>query len=169
MPPKKVRRIQRGVRRRARSTPRDAPRRTAPPDISKSEYVALAGFRLALRRFLKFSENGAREVGVTPQQHALLLAVRGQPGRDWASISELSHALQIRHHAAVGLTDRCESAGLVRRARQVGDRRSVRVELTAPGKRILARLSMRNRRELRALRHALQLPSRGDPVPGPRH
>ena len=91
--------------------------RSGPPRdlISKSEYEALAAFRLQLRRFLRFSEEGARAAGVTPQQHALLLAVSGQPARDWASITELAHAPPIAHHTAVGLTDRCARAGLVRR------------------------------------------------------
>jgi len=131
-------------------------------EITKAEYEALAGFRQALRRFLKFSEDAARAAGLTAQQHALLLAVRGQPGKDWASITELAIALQIRHHTAVGLTDRCVRAGLVRRGPHPNDRRSVRVELTAKGARMLRRLSLRNRRELRALRWALQLPDLGE-------
>lgn len=50
-------------------------------EISKSEYEALHAFRHALRRFLRFSEEGARAAGLTAQQHQLLLAVKGQPGR----------------------------------------------------------------------------------------
>jgi DNA-binding MarR family transcriptional regulator len=127
-------------------------------EISKAEYVALAAFRAALRRFLRFSEEGAREAGLTPQQHQLLLAVKGQPDRDWASVSELAEALQVRHHAAVGLVDRCERAGLVQRSPDPEDRRQVQVRLTGQGEEILERLSARNRRELRALQQALRLP-----------
>jgi DNA-binding MarR family transcriptional regulator len=127
-------------------------------EISKAEYVALAAFRAALRRFLRFSEEGAREAGLTPQQHQLLLAVKGQPDRDWASVSALAEALQVRHHAAVGLVDRCERAGLVQRSPDPEDRRQVRVLLTEQGEEILERLSARNRRELRALQQALHLP-----------
>jgi DNA-binding MarR family transcriptional regulator len=126
-------------------------------EISKADYEALAAFRAALRRFLRFSEQGARAVGLTPQQHQLLLAVKGQPGRDWASISDLAAALQVRHHAAVGLVDRCERAGLVARGPDPVDRRQVRVTLTPHGEAILAGLSSRNRRELRALQKALRL------------
>jgi DNA-binding MarR family transcriptional regulator len=128
-----------------------------PDEISKADYEALAAFRSALRRFIRFSEEGARAAGLTPQQHQLLLAVKGQPGRDWASVSDLAEALQIRHHAAVGLVDRCERAGMVRRAPDPDDRRQVRVSLTEKGEAILARLSTRNRRELRALQQALRL------------
>ena len=127
-------------------------------ELQKSDYEALAAFRAALRRFLRFSEEGARAAGLTPQQHQLLLAVKGQPGRDWASVSELAAALQIRHHATVGLVDRCARAGLVQREPDSEDRRQVRVSLTAQGEQILARLSALNRRELQALQQALRLP-----------
>lgn len=126
--------------------------------IDKLDYEALAAFRYALRRFLRFSEEGARAAGLTPQQHQLLLAVKGHPGREWVSITELAEALQIRHHAAVGLVDRCEGARLIRRTPDPQDRRQVRVFLTAKGERILGRLSNRNRRELETLRQALRLP-----------
>jgi len=126
--------------------------------IGKLDYEALAAFRYALRRFLRFSEEGARAAGLTPQQHQLLLAVKGQPGRDWMSITELAEALQIRHHTAVGLVDRCEGARLIERTPDPQDRRQVRVFLTAKGEHILGRLSARNRRELETLRQALRLP-----------
>jgi len=82
----------------------------------------------------------------------------GMPGRDWTTVAELADALQIRHHAAVGLVDRCVRARLVARSRNPEDRRQVQVALTRRGAAILARLSDRNRRELSALRHALALP-----------
>jgi DNA-binding MarR family transcriptional regulator len=129
----------------------------APIQISKEEYEALFGFRYALRRFLRFSEQGARSAGLTPQQHQLLLAVKGQPERDWASVSDLAEALQVRHHTAVELVDRCEQAGLVRRAASPTDRRLVRVGLTEKGESVLARLSARNLRELTTLRESLSL------------
>ena len=128
--------------------------------IGKLDYEALAAFRYALRRFLRFTEEGARAAGLTPQQHQLLLAVKGQPERDWMSITELAEALQIRHHTAVGLVDRCEGARLIQRTPDPRDRRQVRVFLTARGERILGRLSARNRRELETLRQTLRLPLR---------
>lgn len=126
--------------------------------LTKEDYEALAHFRHTLRRFLHFSEEGARQEGLTPQQHQLLLAVKGQPGRDWASISELAEALQIRHNAAVGLVDRCETAELVVRSVSPTDRRQVQVTLTERGERTLKLLSHRNRSELQSLRLALQVP-----------
>jgi hypothetical protein len=35
----------------------------------------------------------------------------GNEGRNWATISAIAHALQIRHHSAVGLVDRAERKG----------------------------------------------------------
>jgi DNA-binding MarR family transcriptional regulator len=125
--------------------------------ITKADYEALAAFRYTLRRFLHFTEEGAREAGLTPQQHQLLLAIKGQPGKEWASISELAEALQIKHHAAVMLADRTESGGWIQRTQDPADRRQVRVTLTPAGEEVLDRLSQRNLRELRQLRQALQL------------
>jgi DNA-binding MarR family transcriptional regulator len=129
------------------------------PEISKADYEALHAFRHALRRFMHFSEEGARAAGLTAQQHQLLLAVKGQPGRDWATITDLSESLQIRHHAAVGLVDRCVRAELVVRTQGPTDRRQVRVSLTDKGEAILAGLSARNLRELQTLRVALRPPA----------
>ena len=125
--------------------------------LSKQDYVALARFRAALRRFLRFVEAGACEAGLTPQQHQLLLAIRGCPDRDWAVVGELAASLQVRHHTAVELVDRCVVEGFVRRATEAGDRRRVRIHITPAGLRRLERLTMRNRRELEGLRRALDV------------
>src|SRR5262252_5341049 len=111
--------------------------------ITKTDYETLAAFRYALRRFLRFVEEGARAAGLTPQQHQLLLAIKGRPGRDWATVGELAGVLHLRHHTTVGLVDRCQRARLVQRRPNPADRRQVRVELTARGERLLARLSAR--------------------------
>lgn len=125
--------------------------------LTKKDYEALADFRRALRKFLHFTEAGARAAGLTSQQHQLLLAIKGQSERDWAHISEVAQALLLSHHAAVGLVDRCEKAGLVVRSSDENDRRQVCVSLTARGEEVLAKLSGRNREELGALRQALDL------------
>lgn len=129
----------------------------SPDALSKADYEALAAFRATLRRFLRFSEEGARDAGLTPQQHQLLLAIKGTPGRDWAYVMEIAEALQISHHAAVGLVNRCTHGGWVKREPDPDDRRQVRVHLTEEGEKILAHLSERNRAELLRLRQALQL------------
>jgi DNA-binding MarR family transcriptional regulator len=136
--------------------------------FSKAEYEALAAFRHELRRFLRFSEEAARRHGITPQQHQLLLALKGFPGRDWATIRELADRLQLRHHSVVGEVDRAAAAGLVARAPHAADRRAVEVRLTADGERLLQSLTAAHRGELRRVRRRLAaleplLPPGSDP------
>ncbi|MGH2517951.1 MAG: MarR family winged helix-turn-helix transcriptional regulator [Ktedonobacterales bacterium] len=123
--------------------------------IAKAEYEAIAAFRYAIRRFQRFSEQAARREGITPQQHQLLLAIKGYPGREYASVSELADRMQMRQHSMVGLIDRTEAQGLVRRQAGEVDRRQVFVHLTPAGDNKLLRLSMQHRRELRTMRDAL--------------
>jgi DNA-binding MarR family transcriptional regulator len=112
----------------------------------------LALFRYELRRFIRFSEKAARENGLTPQQHQLLLGVAGFTGRGWATISELAEFLQERHNAVVGLVQRAERKGLVRKDTGIADRRFVQVRLTARGRRLLSKLTALHLRHLRGLR-----------------
>ncbi len=118
-------------------------------DINENDYQALAEFRYHIRRFLRFSERAAREAGVEPQQHQLLLAVKGMPDGIQATISELAERLQIQHHSTVELVDRLTTRALVTRKRGDEDRRQVIVQLTAKGEKLLRDLSMYHRDELR--------------------
>ncbi len=142
--------------------------------ISKADYETLATFRYALRQFLHFSEEAAKAVGLTPQQHQALLAIRGFPGRDRVTIGELAERLQIRHHSVVGLVDRLAAQKLVARESAGEDRRQVYVRLTPGGLSALEQLSAAHRAELRRigpqLSQFLAQLSRADeedkPVPG---
>ena len=123
--------------------------------VTNGEYRALAELRYQLRRFLQFSERTARSENVEPQQHQLLLAIKGMPDGSVASVGALAERLQVRHHSAVELVDRMEAGGLVRRGRGSGDRRRVIVRLTRRGEGLLARLSRHHRIELRSVAPAL--------------
>lgn len=114
-----------------------------------ADYESLAEVRYQLRRFLHFSEEAARGAGLEPQQHQLMLALKGLPEGTRPRVAELAERLQIKHHSAVELIDRLASAGCVRRHRADEDRREVLVELTAKGERILRELSVHHRAELR--------------------
>ena len=50
--------------------------------LSKDVYEYLAEFRYQLRKFQKFSETAAENMGITAQQHQLMLAIKGYPERD---------------------------------------------------------------------------------------
>ena len=108
--------------------------------LRERDYRALAEWRYALRRFLSASEAITQARGTSPTQYQLLLFVRGFPGGAPA-IADLAERLQIRHQSAVGLVDRCERAGLVRRRRDPGNRRRVLVGMTRRGKQLLGHLA----------------------------
>ena len=114
----------------------------------------MAEFRFQIRSFLHFSENAAKDAGVEPQQHQALLVVKAlEP--EAARIGTIAERLQLRHHSAVGLVDRLEESGLVKRIRLASDRRSAQVRLTKKGERVLRELTIHHREELRSAIPAL--------------
>ena len=119
--------------------------------LSKTDYEELAEFRYRLRKFLHFSENAARQVGITPSQHQLLLTVQGYPGRNYATPTEIAERLQLRHHSCLGLIQRCEHSELVERFDNPDDRRSVYVQLTSKGLHMLDQLTLLHQAELEKL------------------
>jgi DNA-binding MarR family transcriptional regulator len=86
-------------------------------NVSASEYRALAAFRYEVRKFLAFSEKAAREASIEPQQHQLLLAVMGFPGPSRPTVGDIAERLCVAHHTTVGLVDKLEARGMLRRAR----------------------------------------------------
>ncbi len=119
--------------------------------LSTREYDMLAAFRYALRRFLAFSEQAAGRVGLTQQQYQALLALRAHRGTDPLSISELAARMLVKHHSAVGMVDRLEEIGMVRRERSPRDRRKVGLRLTPRGAQVFDRLAALHRAELRRI------------------
>jgi len=113
------------------------------------DYRSLSDFRYEIRRFVRFSEQAARAAGLGPQQHQALLAVKGLPPREVATVGKLSERLQIRHHSAVELVDRLEANHLIRRTQASSDRRQVVINLTARGERLLLELTRQHYTELR--------------------
>ena len=119
--------------------------------LTKADYELLAAFRYALRKFLGFSEDAAIANGVSPQQYQTLLAIEGFPGRNWVTMGELAAQMRIAHHTAVGMVDRMEGLGLLKRASSEQDRRRVQVSLTRKGHYILEKLYRIHRAELRSV------------------
>lgn len=116
--------------------------------LALSEYQALAELRYQIRRFLHFSEQAARKAGLEPQQHQLMLALKGLPEGVRPRIGELAERLQIQHHSAVELIDRLTAAGYAKRGHQSQDRREVLITLTEKGEHILRELSLHHTAEL---------------------
>jgi len=123
-------------------------------NLKRSDYEALADFRYQIRRFLRFSEQAARQAGIEPQQHQLMLALQGS-GTSGLRIADLAERLQIQHHSTVELVDRLEERRLIVRWRGSSDRREVYVSLTVRGEKILRELTLHHREELRSAAPAL--------------
>lgn len=124
-------------------------------ELSIHEYQTLAEFRYQLRRFLRFSEEAARSVGLEPQQHQLLLALKGLPEGRAATVGELAERMQIQHHSTVELINRMVERDLIERSRDENDQRRVNIKLTATGDEVLLKLSLLTRSELRTTGPAL--------------
>lgn len=121
--------------------------------LTETEYRSLADFRRWLRSFLSFSEQAAREHGLTPAQHQLLLMVRGaQAAGQTPSTTDIAESLQVRLHSAGELINRAVDNDLLVRHVDPNDRRRTFVELTETGQAKLEELSVLHRRELRRFR-----------------
>ena len=116
---------------------------------------------MTLRRFLRWSEDQAAAAGLTPAQHQLLVAVKGHSGPEAPAIRDLAEYLLLQSHSTVGLVDRAEAAGVVRRQQDEKDARVVRVYLTDKGDRLVENLTTAHLTELynlaEALNHRLQV------------
>jgi DNA-binding MarR family transcriptional regulator len=120
------------------------------PQIPVRDYRALAEVRYVVRRFLNFSEASARAANVEPQQHQLLLALKGLPEGWRPTIGAVADRLQLHHNSAVELAQRSIERGLVERLSSETDRREVLLRITPRGERLLRRLSLAHRTELRS-------------------
>jgi len=106
------------------------------PEVT--DVIAVAEFRAALRQFLRRSERVARQSGLTPQRHLLLLMIKGAPGGDEQStVTQLSQRLQLAQSTVTELVRRAEEAGLIERTQSQRDARVAHLRLTPEGERRL--------------------------------
>jgi DNA-binding MarR family transcriptional regulator len=122
-----------------------------PCELTAGDYRALAEFRYQIRRFFYFSESAARSAGLNPQQHQLLLALKGLPKGVEPNVGEIAQRLLVRHHSAVELTDRLTERRLLRKRHSREDHRRVLLEITASGEAILRKLSLIHRAQLESV------------------
>lgn len=118
--------------------------------LDQLDYQRLAEFRYQLRSFLRFSERAASKMGLRPQQHQALLAIKGTPV-EHVTIGILAERLGIRHNSTVELIDRLIVNGLVERRHNPRDHREVFIDLTKRAERILTNLSLAHRNEITKL------------------
>jgi DNA-binding MarR family transcriptional regulator len=117
-------------------------------DAPIADYVTLANFRHALRRYMAESERVAVEAGLTAQRYQALLAIRIRTPSDPISVGELAKHLVIRPHSAAELVARLENAELIRRKEDPSDRRRVLLSVSDEGNRRLATIAELQLREL---------------------
>ena len=129
--------------------------KTPTRDLAAAHYRALAEFRYQIRRFLTFSEAASREAHVEPQQHQLLLVLKGLGPGQRPTIRVVAERLQVQHNTAVELVQRSVERGLVERRTSREDRREASLKITPAGDRLLRRLSLAHRSELRTAAPAL--------------
>jgi DNA-binding MarR family transcriptional regulator len=121
-----------------------------PVKLLSHDYVALATFRYAMRKFLRFSKEAlAARADLTPEQYEALLATRAFGSKRGLTIGELSERLQVKHHTAINLVDKLEARNLILRRPSTEDRRHVYVRLTRKGSDTLASVAGIHRRELK--------------------
>ncbi len=122
--------------------------KTGTSSFSLAQYRQLAEMRFHIRRYLQFSEHVARTHGIEPQQHQLMLTIKGLPPNTTPTVSALANRLCLRHHSTVELINRLVERGAAVRKPSTQDRRQVLVELTPHGEDLLANLNAHHSQEL---------------------
>lgn len=139
--------------------------------VTDEAYRKLARLRAGMRSYLAWAEEQARAFDTTPMQFQLALAVRSSGIAGGPTVRELAEMLHLRHHSVVGLIDRTEAAGLVRRERDAANGALVRISLTPAGEHLLEQLAARHLAHLTTiapeLRDAWQSFATCDAAPNP--
>jgi len=117
--------------------------------LTLADYESLAEVRYRIRLYLAFSERASRAAGLEPRQYQFMLALKGLPKGTRPRIGELAERLQIQHNSMVELVNRLAAGGYARRQRAGDDRREVLVALTSKGEKVLRKLFLHHRAELR--------------------
>lgn len=118
-------------------------------NLTIQDYAALAEFRHQIRRFVRFSKEVSRNTGLKPQQHQLMLTLKGLPEGTHPRVGEIAQRLQLKHHSTVELIGRLAARGYVRRHQGEADKREVWLTLARRGESVLRKLSLQHLTELR--------------------
>ena len=90
--------------------------------LKPEDYRLLAEFRRLLRQFLVFSEQQALGVGLAPQQHQALLAIKGSPDGP-PTVGDLAERLAIRHNKPDQPAGQCGLRDAARRSERQAARK----------------------------------------------
>lgn len=134
----------------------------ASPDASEAPDELVDTVLAASRALVAVAARSLAAAGdevTLPQYRALVvLAAKGPQGT-----ADLAAALAVNPSTATRMCDRLVRKGLVRRHRQAGDRRTVRITLTPAGHGLVAAVTKRRRAELGRLLSVLPQ-ARHEPV-----
>jgi DNA-binding MarR family transcriptional regulator len=119
--------------------------------LSPGDYEALANLRYTLRRFTEFSTAEVSKLGITPQQHQALLAIKGLPPEKEMTVGMLADRLLIAPQSATELVNRLVDGAYVERSANLSDGRRQVVRLMAKAERVLERLSGAHLHEIREM------------------
>jgi DNA-binding MarR family transcriptional regulator len=119
------------------------PRRQDADDLADAVLTASRVLVAVAARSLADHED---EVSITQYRALVVLASRGpqRPG-------DLAQTLGVDPSTATRLCDRLARKGLISRRRPGGDRREVRLDLTAAGRDLVDRVTTRRRQEIRRI------------------
>jgi DNA-binding MarR family transcriptional regulator len=120
-------------------------------ELDIAHYRGLAEFRYQIRRFVSFSEKAAREAGLEPPQHQLLLAIGGLPPPRRANMATLAERMCIDLPACEALAQGVLDRGLVRWTVNQADRREKLLALTDAGQTLLRQLTVLHRNQMLAV------------------
>lgn len=87
--------------------------------------------RRSIKAINEYSRNAEKETGLTgPQLWVIKIVASSAP----IKVSDLARRMYLHPATVVGILDRLESKGLVRRTRSTEDKRVVEIDLTAQGR-----------------------------------
>jgi DNA-binding MarR family transcriptional regulator len=134
-------------------TPAELEEPTPDPEreLSIAHYRGLAEFRYQIRRFISFSEQAARDAGLEPPQHQLLLAIGGLPPPRRATMATLAERMCTDVPGCEALAQVLLDRGLVRWTANQADRREKLLALTEAGQSLLRALTVLHRNQMLAV------------------
>jgi DNA-binding MarR family transcriptional regulator len=100
-----------------------------------AEHTGFLLSKLGLATSRRFAE-AMQPFGLDPRQFAVITVLAAHDG---VAQQELAERLRIHPSSMVAVIDDCETAGLLARRRDPGDRRRYAIHLTAKGRSLLAR------------------------------
>ena len=96
-------------------------------------------FHQTYNSIFKCEDKELAKLGITTQQHVILMAIKN--GGEITTPTQLADWLDRNANSITLILDRMEKAGLVKRVRDVSDRRSLRIVMTDKGERTLKKSS----------------------------